>query len=413
MAKKERIALITQYYPPETGAASNRMHFFTEELQRYFEQVDVFTAQPNYPNPSLYLKPGKKKGWWESEKCLNVAVFRCRIFPANTRGFVFRALNFLSLPLMLFGWMGRLWRHDTFIITSGPMFTGFPIFLLSYFKRVTIILDVRDLWPERLWETGASNPPHVIKRILKLYESWMYSRCAAVITVTQALLEKLDLIIDDDTNLYLVRNCDQTASVENKGNNELTSEGGRLVVVESGTQGIAQNPELLCQVIVTLAEKYPGKIELYIAGSGTKVQVIQEFASRYSCISYVGNLFVDKLDEFLAQADVGVAVLSNTKHNEMAVSRRMFDYAKNGLAIVLSGAGEGASVLRETGAGEVVVPENSVELEAVLESFLIDNNKLRLYKKNSRNLLSEKFGKQHAARELGRCVAETLEIKSY
>ncbi len=408
MSKKDQVALLTQYYPPETGAASNRMRFFTDVLLNHYDRVDVFTAIPNYPEAEMYRSQVQyRSGWWLQEHKGNVSFFRCRIFPATRGGPFLRALNFISLPLMLIGWIRKLWSHRVFVITSGPMFLGFPVYLISYFRDVRIILDIRDLWPERLWETGASNPPRIVRWLLKRYEQWMYSRCTSFITVTESLLKRLRPIIGNNKQLYLVRNTDQGTDSVSQNVARDRVEKQRIVLIEAGTQGFAQDPETLCRAVLSLHRRYPGRVVLRFAGSGSKIPLIKKMAEQHGCIEYAGNLSLDSLDHFLQKGDVGIASLTDTEINRLAVSRRLFDYARNGMAVILCGRGEGGDILRNTRAGIAVEPENPTELERVLERLLLDHRQLFDFQEHSRILLEGEFGKQKAVSELGRCLEES------
>lgn len=409
MSINKRVALLTQYYPPETGAASNRMRFFSDVLSKQFGAMSVFTAFPNYPDPAQY--DNSKNGYtglWHHEVVGEINIYRSRIYPVTSGGIVPRAINFLSLPFMMMRWMRQLAKHDVFVVTSGPMFTGIPVFLLSYFKKTSIILDVRDIWPERLWDTGASNPPKVIKWMLKRYELWMYSRCSSILTTTPSMIKQLDERTDTTVRLFLVRNTNQIERSHKNARQKNTSNGKPLTIVEAGTQGIVQSPETLCRAVVSLNNKYPGCLNLKFAGTGVKVIDIQRYTTKYEFISHAGNLSLDELDDFLLNADIGVHVLMDTKHNQIVVPRRLFDYAQYNLAIIFSGLGDGVEIIREANAGLTTTPQNEDELAEVIESLYLDDKKLEFFKRNSKNLTVGVLSKEHAAQQLIESLQHTL-----
>ena len=49
-----RILILTQYYPPEVGAAQNRLSSLATSLREAGHTVTVLTALPNYPNWTIY-----------------------------------------------------------------------------------------------------------------------------------------------------------------------------------------------------------------------------------------------------------------------------------------------------------------------------------------------------------------------
>ena len=48
------ILIITNYFPPETGAASNRIFHLAKGLQKHKYKVSVLTPLPNYPKGKVF-----------------------------------------------------------------------------------------------------------------------------------------------------------------------------------------------------------------------------------------------------------------------------------------------------------------------------------------------------------------------
>lgn len=49
-----KILVITQYFPPETGAPQNRLFELFDRLAKKGIHVDVITAMPNYPEGKIF-----------------------------------------------------------------------------------------------------------------------------------------------------------------------------------------------------------------------------------------------------------------------------------------------------------------------------------------------------------------------
>ena len=58
--------LITQYYPPEIGAAASRWGDYTEILIKQNHKVTILCEAPHYPNSNYF--PGYKNHWCNIEK---------------------------------------------------------------------------------------------------------------------------------------------------------------------------------------------------------------------------------------------------------------------------------------------------------------------------------------------------------
>ena len=50
---RKRLLLLTQFFPPETGAGAHRIGAMAEVLSKHFE-VSVVTLKPSYPSPQAY-----------------------------------------------------------------------------------------------------------------------------------------------------------------------------------------------------------------------------------------------------------------------------------------------------------------------------------------------------------------------
>ena len=49
-----RVLLLTQYFPPEIGAAQTRLFELGQELSGLGWEVEVLTALPNYPTGRIF-----------------------------------------------------------------------------------------------------------------------------------------------------------------------------------------------------------------------------------------------------------------------------------------------------------------------------------------------------------------------
>ena len=141
-----RIIILTQYYPPETGAPQNRLHSLARFLKNKEMDVQVVTALPNYPKNEIFESYRGK--WKVSEMIDGVAVTRTWIFVSSSRGVVARLLNYFSFVITSFIALLFLRKADFIICESPPLFLGITGVLISKIKRSKLIFNVSDLWPE-------------------------------------------------------------------------------------------------------------------------------------------------------------------------------------------------------------------------------------------------------------------------
>ena len=72
-----RVVILTQYYPPETGAPQNRLHSLASNLLLLGADVEVITAMPNYPKYEIFEG---YKGRWFMRETIDSEIYGCQSF---------------------------------------------------------------------------------------------------------------------------------------------------------------------------------------------------------------------------------------------------------------------------------------------------------------------------------------------
>ena len=79
-----KVLLITQYFPPETGAAASRWGDYTRILADQNYKITVLCEAPHYPKKSYY--PGYKNKFFFAEKTKksNLKIIRTKAFASGS-----------------------------------------------------------------------------------------------------------------------------------------------------------------------------------------------------------------------------------------------------------------------------------------------------------------------------------------
>lgn len=401
-----KVALVCQYFPPEGGAAANRMDFFKHWLHKHGAEVVVVTAMPNYPDGFIHKE--YRGHIWLIEPQPWGKVLRSWCYASPNRSAVRRLINYFTFMVTSMRWLGQIRKCDVVVFSSGPMFAGFAAFLSAKLFGVKVILDARDLWPDRIWESGAIQLPKAVMNLLRLYENFMYKNSALITCVTQGVCDAIQKRVGASVPVELLRNCDQNTHFNYNRIKTSKESNETIKIVEAGTIGWAQSPENLTTAFKEVLSRGNEYISLKFAGSGPRVEGLKESLKDLEKASYVGNLPQDGLWSLLYSSDIGVVTLRKSEHNEMTVSRRVYDYARAGLAIIYCGGGEGAEIVEKIGAGIVVPPENSSALSDAIEQIAKDKESLSHWKKRSKLLLEGEFSQQAVGMKLVKLVHKLL-----
>src|SRR5437867_2213752 len=171
-----RILYLTQYFPPEVGAAPARAAHFARALVRAGHRVTVITGLPNHPSGVLQrdFRPGT------IEDMEGVRVRRAWLYATPRKTPLTRLGNHLS-----FAWsaLGAAWREgpcDLVIVSVPPLFVGTSAWLVSRMRRAPLVVDVRDDWPRAAIALGEMRPGFVAS-VLDSQAGFLYRRAARVI----------------------------------------------------------------------------------------------------------------------------------------------------------------------------------------------------------------------------------------
>lgn len=151
--KRKRILLLTQYFPPETGAPQNRLGALAEFLNSAYE-VEVLTCMPNYPALELFPAYEKKSAFTEEWK--GIPVHRVEVF-VKGKGFVNRLRTYFSYMSNASKFARKHLKQQSFDVIfceSPPLFLGITALQLSRRYQAKLVLNISDLWPESVEKLG-------------------------------------------------------------------------------------------------------------------------------------------------------------------------------------------------------------------------------------------------------------------
>lgn len=362
-----KFLLVTQYYPPETGACPPRIAGFARELVRMGHDVTVLTGFPNYPQGRWHDSYAGRVRPCLTETLEGALVRRVWLLP-DTRSSAWRRLgSYGSFMTMAVGSGLGLARPDVVVGTSGPMFAATAGMALAAIWRVPFVFDVRDIWPGLICEaTGMSRNAGI--RALERLEMTMYRRAGAILAVTRGIVEDLEskgvstgkitlLRNGVDTEVYRPLEVSKTQLRRKWGLPE-----GPTIALYAGTVGLLQSLETLLEAAWGLEGVF-----VLIAGEGPKRASIKEMAAGMSNVAVLPNQPEEKIVELMNAADVGVNPNTAVPINRKAMGVKSYAYMACGLPYLIGNSGECEAYNEEARAGLCVPPE---DVKATREALL-------------------------------------------
>ena len=334
----DKIVIISNYYPPEMGAAANRIKNLALGLKEKGKEVRIICPLPNYPKGKVYKKYRNKFSFIEYID--GIKVNRYWIFPSKSKNPIIRLLSMLSFAFSLwFSFFSLLKRKpELIIIQSPPLLVAFSALILSKFLGCKNILNVSDIWPLSALELGVIKKGYFYT-FLERIENINYKLADKIIGQSEETITHISKIVNKDFLIYRnVPNYDEySPKLKSKGN---------LKVVYAGLLGYAQGILKICKEI----DFKKLEVELHIYGGGMEEEEIIEIANnKEKNIFFHGIKTSKEIKNEIRKYDVGFVPLKNRIYG--AVPSKIFELMQLGTPILFFGEGEGSDIVNKNNIG--------------------------------------------------------------
>jgi colanic acid biosynthesis glycosyl transferase WcaI len=399
-----RILYISQYFPPEAGATQTRAYEMARNWVRLGHQVTMLSEFPNHPSGII---PSSYKGKFVEKSMLDgIEVIRVWVKASPNKSFQNRMLFYLTFMVAAFlaGIFTAKRKYDFIYVSSPPLFVGVTALALSYIKRIPMVFEVRDLWPESAVALGELTNRYAIHMASSL-ERACYQRAVQVIVVTRGIYDRLLdrgvsakklLLIPNGANIDLFH-------FNPEGRQRIRRELGleqRFIVIYAGIHGLAQGLE----TIIEAARMLQGNLQIYflLIGDGPKKAELSSLANSYqlSNLRLLPEKPREQIPDYLSTADVALVPLKNAEIFMGALPSKIFDAWACERPVILSIDGEARSLVEGVKGGIFVPPEDPEKIANAVRYFMDapedrqsmgNNGREYTCEHNSRAALAEKL----------------------
>lgn len=347
MSTNKEILLVTNYFPPERGAAPNRMHAMAEGFQKRGYQVTVVCPLPNYPEGEIFKE---FRGKWSVKELTPLAtIHRLWIWPSKSQNKLIRLLSMSSFAFSLKLFFLFKKTPKTVFIQYSPIFVGSTAIMWTWILGKKRILNVSDLWPLAGFEMGIFSKG-LYYSILESLEKFCYQRSHLVVGQSEEILTHVKKI-DASTQTCLYRNVPNfpVPKLEEDKNDART-----ISIVYAGLLGMAQGMTHILQHL-----QLPAHCELHVYGGGPEAEAIR--ALEHPQIHYYGEVTRGELHAKLPSYDVAFIPLVNRIYG--SVPSKIFEYTRLGLPVLYYAGGEGGDVVEQHQLGWTIPVGNEAALQ--------------------------------------------------
>lgn len=347
-----RVQVITHSYLPERTPPQRRWSAFVQAFRAEGWEVDIVVPPADPGHLPGAGHPAGADAEVETEGPWGERIHRTLRWPALRRTRDGRFLGHMvhavaAIPVGL-----RAPRPDVVVITVPALPTVVAGWALSRLRRVPLIVEMRDAWPDLARESGVS--AGALSRLMEALVTGTQRAADLVVTVTEGFAERLG-----ERGI---------APVEVIGNGVSLAEitpvparvraAGELNVLYLGNHGESQGLETVIRA-AALVRGEPGRITVRLVGSGTRQEALLSLnASLGSPVQMLDPVHGPALRDQYAWADTCLVTLRpDWPSFEWTIPSKTYELLAVGRHITAIVTGEAARVLAESGAADLVAAD--------------------------------------------------------
>ncbi|CAI09478.1 MULTISPECIES: glycosyltransferase family 4 protein [Aromatoleum] len=385
-----RVLLLTQWFDPEP---TFKGIVFARELVRQGFEVEVVTGFPNYPGGKVY--PGYRIKHLQREEIDGVHVTRLPLYPSHDQGAVGRVLNYVSFGASsaLYGLFGAK-RPDVIYAYHPPLTVGIAAVLIRLFRRVPVVYDIQDMWPDTLRATGMFSNQRALKAV-----SWVcdcvYRHVDRLVVLSPGFRRLLiERGVPKDKIDVIYNWCAEDAIGVPTGEVPPGFPGPQhFRVLFAGNMGKAQALDSVLEAAALVRDVAP-TLRFVFLGGGVEVAQLRQIASdrQLHNVVFLPPVPMAEVGSYLAAADALMVHLKKDPLFKITIPSKTQAYMAAGKPVLMAVEGDAADLVRESGCGRVSDSEDPRAIaDAALTLMRATCEERALMARNARQFYQEKL----------------------
>lgn len=363
-----KVAFVSQWYLPEPAS---QPVWIVDALKRQGVDVEVLTGIPNYPTGRVAV--GYRALERRTESVRGTTVHRTPLYPGHDASPVKRVLNYASWALSsaVFG-RRYLRKADVALVYSSPATAALPAMVARRLHRVPYVLLIQDVWPDSIFAAGffAGRAGRLVRILTNYFVNQTYRQAAQIVVISVGMSDLLASRGVPAEKISVVPNwigdLDEAEPEGHSLRGDLGLTEGDFLLMYAGNHGSAQALDSVVRAFAELAAHESS--HLVLVGDGIGKPALEELARR-TCPDRVH--FVDPqpratMAAMMAQADAQLVSLADRPLFAVTTPSKLQSVMAAGHPVLVSAAGDAASIVRNAHAGLAVNPEDPAELAAAV-----------------------------------------------
>jgi glycosyltransferase involved in cell wall biosynthesis len=360
-----RVLLLTQWFDPEL---TFKGMVFARELVRQGFEVEVLTGFPNYPGGKVY--PGYRIQLLQREVIDGVQVTRVPLYPNHDQSAIKRVLNYASFAAssLVYGlFMAR--RADVIYAYHPPLTVGITASLIRLFRRIPVVYDIQDMWPDTLRATGMISNIRALNAVEAVCQ-WVYRRVDHIVVLSPGFKRLLMQRGVPETKINVIYNwADEVALASPLGQLPASyPSADQFRIVFAGNMGKAQALDAVLDAAILLQAR-DSRVCFVMLGGGVEVNRLKLRAAdlKLHNVIFLPPVSMAEVGTLLLAADALLVHLRKDPLFEVTIPSKTQAYMAVGKPLLMAVDGNAADLVLQSGGGVVAESENAEALADAAE----------------------------------------------
>lgn len=293
----------------------------------------------------------------------------------------------------------KIKEADGVFATSTPLTVGITALALKYFRRLSYVFEVRDLWPEVPIQMGALRNP-LLKWVSRKLEKIIYKKANHIIALAPGMLNGVverGIAEDKVSMIPNMAKIDQFYGRETT--NDLYTKYGidqnKFNVIYFGAMGLSNGLEYIIESAKILEDQGLDTINFTFAGYGSQEEKMKELTQKYGLcnVSFLGNMKMKEISDVVNLCDCSLVTFADLPILRTNSPNKLFDSLSAQKPIIVNSAGWTKDMVEKQKCGAYVDPKNPDELSNLLINWSKDRKLVETMGRNARNLAKNKYDK--------------------
>lgn len=387
-----RILYLHQYFTLPSGSGGTRSYEMSRRLAAAGHEVTMITSSACLEEP-----PPPERGW-RSRDIDGVHMEIVNVPYDNAMSYIERFRAFIAFAVRA-SWHVRKFDADVVFATSTPLTIVIPALAAKLRRRIPLVLEVRDLWPELPIAVGALRNPF-LKAAARGLEWLAYRASTHIVALSPGMARGVARRGFPASRVTVIPNgCDVALFDVPAGKGHWVRERlglsqGQPLVVYAGTFGLVNGLSYLVETAAAARIAAP-ELRFLLVGHGAETRKLTGQAERAGILNRTlwiwPPMAKSQVPELLAAATTAVSLFVPLEALWDNSANKFFDALAAGKPVAVNYEGWQADLLRESAAGIVLPADDPARAAVMLSEFLRDPGRLERASAASRRLANDVF----------------------